>query len=163
MVGKTEPLPEALKEEIKKLHPTLTDQDFEEYLRLTHDSHFIDPIEFPEQSRRAQDLLDEFVRTHLPRLEEAHSNYNKKLREQYIENLLAELPSPIDIALADEKVAEWIRDRAIKTGEYTVDCKLIREPDIYIVEFRFEDDSVLKVEVEQLKNNVHLVFQRTIL
>jgi len=85
------------------------------------------------------------------------------LGEIHVENMLAELPSPVDIALADEKVAKWIRERSSKMGEYASDCRLIRDPDVYIVEFRFEDDSVMQVQVERLKNAVSLIFQRTIL
>lgn len=158
----TEPLPKALKEEIMKLHPELTEEDFQEYLRLVDEADFTDPIESPERSKRAQELLSEFVRTHLPRLEEAHSNYNKKLEEQYIEKLSSELPSPVDIAIADTEVAEWIRERTRREGQYDVNCKRVRDPDVYIVEFRFRDDSVLKVQVEQTKNTVHSIFRRTV-
>lgn len=149
--------------EIKRLHPKLTDEDFKEYLRLIDDAYYTDPIEFPEQNKKARERLDEFVRTHLPKLEEAQSSYNKKIGELHVENMLAELPSPVDIALADEKVAKWIRERSSKMGAYTADCRLIRDPDVYIVEFRFEDDSVMQVQVERLKNAASLIFQRTIL
>ncbi|MDH5703983.1 MAG: hypothetical protein OEY99_07180, partial [Aigarchaeota archaeon] len=65
--------------EIKRLHPKLTDEDFKEYLRLIDDAYYTDPIEFPEQNKKARERLDEFVRTHLPNLEEAQSSYNKKI------------------------------------------------------------------------------------
>ena len=159
----TEPFPEALLNEIKRLHPKLTDEDFKEYLRLIDDAYYTDPIEYPEQNKKARERLDEFVRTHLPRLEEAQSSYNKKIGEIHVENMLAELPSPVDIALADNEVARWIRERTAKLGVYSASSKLIRDPDVYVVEFRFEDDSVMRVQVERLSNVVSLIFKRTVL
>ena len=116
-----------------------------------------------EKSERVREMIDEFVRTHLPRLEEARANFIKKMDELQTRRLLSELPSPVDIALADEKVADWIRDRTLRVGAYVVDSKLIREPDVYLVEFRFEDSSAMKAEVEQMENNVRVIFQRTVI
>ena len=150
-------------DEIKRLHPKLTDEDLKEYLRLIDGAYYTDPIEFPEQNKKARERLDEFVRTHLPNLEEAQSSYNKKIGELHVENMLAELPSPVDIALADNEVARWIRERTARLGMYSVNYRLIQDPDVYVVEFRFEDDSVMRVQVERLSNVVSLVFKRTVL
>ena len=116
-----------------------------------------------EKSERVREMIDEFVRTHLPRLEEASANFSKKMDELQTRRLLSELPSPVDIALADKKVADWIRDRTLRVGAYIVDSILIREPDVHLVEFRFEDSSAMKAEVEQMENNVRVIFQRTVI
>jgi len=155
-----ESYPKALIDEIKKLHPQLSDNDFEEYLRLIDEYSYTDPIEFPEQSKKIKDQLDKFVKSNLTRLEEAHSNFNEKMRESYLKNLYAESYSPVDTALSDEKVAKWLQEQSTLSGSYIIDYKLIRDPHIYLVDFKFKDDSILRVEVDHLNKIIKFVFQR---
>lgn len=152
--------PKALIDEIKKLHPKLTDNDFQKYLRLIDEYSFTDPIEFPEQSKKIKGQLDKFVKSNLTRLEEAHNNFNEKMRESYLQNSYAESNSPVDTALSDEKVAKWLQEQSTLSGSYIVDYKLIHDPHIYLVEFRFKDTSILKIEVDHLNKIIKFVFQR---
>lgn len=156
-------LSKAMEEEIRKLHPKLTDEEFQEYLRLIYSYESLLQDGSKEEAARVRERIDEFVRTNLPRLEEARANFNKKSETLRIQSMLSSLPSPVDIALANEKVADWIRERTLRVGAYTVDSQLIREPDVYLVEFRFNDSSTLRAEVERMGNNVRVIFQRTVL
>lgn len=157
-----EPYPEDLKREIMNLHPGFTESDFENYLRLMDDAHLIDPLEFPEESKQAEEKLADFVKTHLPRLEEAHSAYAEKMEHLYEERIESTGRSPVDIALAHENVSHWLQERTDRAGAYTTDCILIKEPSIYRVIFRFGDDSLMHVRVDSEKEDVKIVFTRVV-
>ena len=157
-----EPYPEELKNKIMKLHPELTDPDFGEYLRLINEAHLTDPLEFPEQRKRAEEELADFTRTNLPRLEEAHATYAENMKKHYEDSIEPTLRSPVDIALEDENVGKWLQERSVTSGAYTIDCRVFKEPHIYMVKFKFKDNSALQVLVNQQKMKVNQIFKRVV-
>ncbi len=157
-----EPYPEELKKKIMELHPELTDPDFGEYLRLINEAHLTDPLEFPEQRKRAEEELADFTRTNLPRLEEAHATYAENMKKHYEDSIEPTLRSPVDIALEDENVGKWLQERSVTSGAYTIDCRVFKEPHIYMVEFKFKDRSTLQVSVDRQTMDVDWIFKRVV-
>jgi len=47
-------------------------------MRLIFEAKITDPLELPEKRRDAEEQLDEFVKIHLPMLEDAHSVYMER-------------------------------------------------------------------------------------
>ena len=156
------PFPEGLKEEIKKLHPDLTDSDLGEYLRLVDATQFIDPVESPEALKKAEQDLARFVQKHLPKLDQAQTEYADKMKSAYEANNVPKLLDPVDIALADRRVAKWLHERTIKLGTYSTESRIAQPPGTYLVTFSFSDGSVLEAKVDQVKRRVYPDFKRTI-
>lgn len=156
------PFPDGLKEEIKKLHPDLTDTDLSEYLRFVDATQYIDPVESPEAMKKAEQELARFVQKHLPKLDQAQTAYADKMKEAYEASNLPKLLDPVEIALADRRITKWLRERAIKLGKYSTESKLIQPPSTYLVTFSFSNDSALEAKVDQAKRRVSPNFKRTV-
>lgn len=156
------PFPDGLKEEIKKLHPSLTDTELGEYLRLVDATQYTDPIESPEAKAKAEQDLARFVKKHLPRLDEAQTAYADKMKAVYEASNIPKLLDPVDIALADRRVTKWLRERATKLGAYSTESKLINPPNTYMITLSFSDGSTLEARVDQAKRRVYPEFKRTI-
>ncbi len=156
------PFPDGLKAEIKKLHPDLADSDLAEYLRLVDATQYIDPSESPEAKQKAEQELARFVKMHLPKLDEAQTAYAEKMRAAYEASHAPKLLDPIDIALADRRVAKWLRERAVKLGSYSSESKLVHPPSTYLITFSFGNGSTLEARVDQAKRRVYPDFKRMI-
>ncbi len=156
------PFPDGLKAEIKKLHPSLTDAELSEYLRLVDATQYVDPVESPDAKAKAEQDLAKFVKKHLPKLDEAQTAYSEKMMAVYEASKAPRLLDPVDIALGDRRVAKWLRERSIKLGAYHSESRLLVPPDRFQVTFTFSDGSVLEAKVEQAKRRVYPDFKRTI-
>ncbi len=156
------PFPDALKQEIKKLHPDLTDSELGEYLRLVDATQYVDPIESPEAKKKTEQELAQFVKKHLPKLDEAQTAYSDMMKSAYEASNVPKLLDPVDIALADRRVAKWLHERSIKLGTHSTESRLAQPPNTYLVTFSFSDGSVLEAKVDQAKRRVYPDFKRTI-
>lgn len=153
------PLPEDLKKKIMSLHPGLTEGDFAEYLRLQESALMIDPLKYPERKMEADKAVADYVKKHMPRLEEAVWAYSSAIESEYEEAVKRRLADPVELAKTNKAVREWLKGRA---GAYRVGCTLIQEPYTYLVEFKSPDGSEIHARVDRYNSTVSVIFQRTI-
>lgn len=156
------PFPEALKEEIKKFHPGLSDDELNGYLKLVEDSEYIDPVQDPEKKKQMERKLEGYVKTHLPNLAKAQASYAKKMEESYAKSIQPKLKDPVEIALSDRRITKWLRERSVRLGAYSTALERLETPNLFLVVFSFKDDSRLEVRIDQVKRRVYPDFKRTV-
>lgn len=151
------PLPEDLKKVIMSYHPGLAEGEFSKYVSLVDRAQMIDPLLYPDRKKEAEKEADAFAKKHLPRLEEAMNVYSSKIEAEYEEAMKSRLADPAGIAKRSKEVREWLSGMA-----YTTKSRLIEEPYIYMVEFRFQDGSEMHVRVDQYNRSASVVFRRIV-
>jgi hypothetical protein len=77
-----EPLQPAVREELKRVHPDLTDADIDQYERLTSLRFTFDPAASPEEIKAIDIRREQLIREKMPRFADVVNVVSARAREQ---------------------------------------------------------------------------------